>query len=127
MPREANAESLMEEARAIQAAAMARLDVGDWRDASEKAWCATRNATEAVVPEVTGESSSRSTNVDGAIRALAPERGGEWADMRLRYSDVVFHLHIEAFYGDVYHDDIPDLVRNMADYIQMAEELASGG
>jgi hypothetical protein len=36
-------------------------------------------------------------------------------------------LHIEAFYGAVYHDDIPDLVRNMADYIQMAEELASGG
>ena len=124
MLRDAAAESLMNDARAMQEEALARLEAGDWRDASEKAWCATRNATQAVVLEIYGIDSPRSTNIDAGIRALARERGGEWIQMRRGYSDVVFHLHIEAFYGGVYHDDIPDLVRGVSDYIRLVEELA---
>ncbi len=117
----------MADARTMHYEAMARLEAGDWRDAAEKAWCATRNASQAVVLEVYGEDSPRSTNIDSGIRSLARERGGEWVRMRQRYSDVVFHLHIEAFYGGVYHEDIPDLVRGVSDYITLVEELASAG
>ena len=116
----------MADARSMQKDALARLDAGDWRDASEKAWCATRNATQAVALEIYGVDNPRSTNIDAGIRALARERGGEWVQLRRRFSDVAFHLHIEAFYGGVYHDDIPDLVRGVSDYIKLVEELAAG-
>ena len=114
----------MREARAMQEEAIGRLEAGDWRDASEKAWCAARNATQAVVLEIYGLDSPRSTNIDTGIRALAKERGGEWVEMRKDYTEVVYHLHIEAFYGGVYHDDIPDLVRGVSDYILRVGELA---
>ncbi len=127
MLKDVAAESPMSDARAMQAEAMARLEAGDWRDASEKAWCATRNATQAVVLEIYGVDSPRSTNIDAGIRFLARERGGEWVGLRKDYTEVVYHLHIEAFYGGVYHDDIPDLVRGVSDYIRLAEELALDG
>ena len=117
----------MSDARAMHDEAMARLEAGDWRDAAEKAWCATRNATQAAVLEIYGLDSPRSTNIDAGIRALARERGGQWVQMRKDYSDVVFHLHIEAFYGGVYHDDIPELVRSVSDYIALVGELALDG
>ncbi len=123
MLKDAAAESLMNDAHAMREEAMARLDAGDWRDASEKAWCATRNATQALLLEIYGVDSPRSTNIDAGIRALARERGGQWVAMRKDYTEVVYYLHIEAFYGGVYHDDIPDLVRGVSEYIALAEEL----
>ena len=124
MLKDVTAEALMRDARAMQEETVTRLEAGDWRDASGKAWCATRNATQAVVLEIYGLDSPRSTNIDSGIRALARERGGEWVEMRKDYTEVVYHLHIEAFYGGVYHDDIPDLVRGVSDYILRVGELA---
>ena len=115
----------MADARTMHYEAMARLEAGDWRDAAEKAWCATRNATQAVVLEVYGEDSPRSTNIDSGIRSLAMERGGEWVRMRRDCAEAAYFLHIEAFCGGVYHEDIPDLVRGVSDYITLVEELAS--
>ena len=37
------------DARAMQAQALQRLEQGDVRDAAEKAWCATKRATDALV------------------------------------------------------------------------------
>ena len=127
MLKDAVAESLMGDARAMQAEAMVRLAAGDWRDAAEKAWCAARNAAQAVVLEVYGVDSPRSTNIDAGIRSLAQERGGEWVSLRRGYAEVTYFLHIEAFYGGVWHDDIPDLVQGVESYIQRAGELASAG
>ena len=126
MLRDASARDLISDARAIHDEAMARLAAGDWRDAAEKAWCATRNATEAAVLEVYGLDNTKSTNIDAGLRALAREWGGEWITARKSYSDVVYHLHIEAFYRGIYHMDIPDLIRDVACYIDLVEELASG-
>ena len=124
MLKNASARDLISDARAIHREALARLEAGDWRDAAEKAWCATRNATQAVVLEIYGTQSPRSTNIDAGIRALAREQGAEWIRMRQLFSDVVYHLHIEAFYGGVWHDDIPDLIRGVADYVDLIEGLA---
>lgn len=127
MLKNVSARELLSDARAIHDDAMARLAVGDWRDAAEKAWCATRNATQAAILELYGAEMPRSTNIDAGIRSLARERGGEWIELRKNYTEVVYHLHIEAFYGGVYHMDIPDLVRGVADYIDLIEGLADGG
>ena len=121
------ARDLIVDARAVHNAAMARLEVGDWRDAAEKAWCAARNATEAAILEINGIENSRSTNIDAGIRALARERGGEWIELRKDYTEVVYHLHIEAFYGGVWHDDVPDLIRGVANYVDRIARLADEG
>ena len=127
MLKNASARDLMVDARAVHNTAMARLEVGDWRDAAEKAWCAARNATEAAILEIYGIESSRSTNIDAGIRALARERGGEWIELRKDYTEVVYHLHIEAFYGGVWHDDVPDLIRGVANYVDRIARLADEG
>ena len=126
MLKNASARDLLSDARAIHDEAMARLAAGDWRDAAEKAWCAVRNATEAAVLEIYGVDNQKSTNIDAGLRALAKERGGEWIKARNEYSNVVYHLHIEAFYRGVYHMDIPDLIRGVADYVDLMEGLADG-
>ena len=127
MLKNVSARDLISDARAIHDDAMARLAAGDWRDASEKAWCAVRNATQAAILGLYEAETPRSTNIDSGIRSLARERGGEWIELRKNYTEVVYHLHIEAFYGGVYHMDIPDLIRGVADYVDLIEGLADGG
>ena len=43
------------DARTLQSAAVERLDQGDIRDAAEKAWYATKRATDGFILAVTGE------------------------------------------------------------------------
>ena len=125
MLKDTQAETLMRDAHAIQGDAMVRLDAGDWRDAAEKSWCAVRNATQAVIIEATGVNNPHSTGVNSGIRKLAHQRGGEWVRLREKFSEITYQLHIEAFYGGMYEDDLPNLVRSVADYLRLAEELAA--
>ena len=46
---------LFADARMVHAQAMGRLEAGDIRDAAEKAWCATKRATDALIVSRTGE------------------------------------------------------------------------
>ena len=48
-------QTLFEDARAVHASALERLEAGDLRDAAEKAWCATLRATNALILARTGE------------------------------------------------------------------------
>ena len=120
------AAAMMQDAREAQAAAERLLAAGDWRDAADKAWLATRNATAALALEVTGVDHANSTRIYGGISRLAKERGGEWARLRYDYNQVVRYLHTDAFYRGKYRDDLGDRVRGAADYIRRAEELARG-
>lgn len=125
MLRNLNAEALMQDARAMQAEGVRLIDAGDWRDAAEKGWLAVRNATAALVLDVTGVHNRTSTHINAGLRKLAQERGGEWVLMRKDYGEIAHHLHSQAFYNGVYNDDITALVRgDVADYIRRAEELA---
>ena len=118
------AEALMQDARAMQSAALQRLEAEDWRDAAEKTWCAARNATKALVLEVDAAESQRSTKIEVAMRNIARRRGGEWLTLRSLYSEIVHYLHAEAFYEGAYTDDVPELVREGTDFIELAERLA---
>ena len=124
MLKNADAAGLMQDARAMQAAGERLLAAGDWRDAAEKGWLAARNASQALLLEVNGEEPPRTPNISAGIRALAHQRGGKWQELNVHLAQVAYYLHSEAFYGGVYVDDIPDLVRGIADYIALAEELA---
>ena len=114
----------MQDAREAQAAAERLLHAGDWRDAAEKAWLATRNATAAAVLEVTGAHNANGTGITAGINQLARERGGEWARLKDDYGLVIRFLHGQAFYKGIYSEDIGDRVRGAADYIRRAEQLA---
>ena len=118
------AEAQMQHARLMQSAALQRLEAEDWRDAAEKTWCAARNANKALVLEVDAEESQRSAKIEVAMRNIARRRGGEWVTLRARYSEIVHFLHAEAFYEGAYTDDVPELVREGTDFIDLAERLA---
>ena len=124
MLKNAEAEALMQDARAMQASALQRLEAQDWRDAAEKTWCAARNATKALVLEVDAEEAQRSTKIEVAMRNMARRRGGDWLRLRSLYSDIVHYLHAEAFYEGAYTDDLPEYIREGSEFIELAERLA---
>ncbi len=124
MLKNAEAEALMQDARAMQASALQRLEAEDWRDAAEKTWCAARNATKALVLEVDAAEGQRSTKIEVAMRNLARRRGGDWLRLRSLYSDIVHYLHAEAFYEGAYTDDVPEYIREGSEFIDLAERLA---
>ena len=103
----------------------------DWRNAAEQGWQAVRDATAAPVLEVNGKPPTpaglydRTVNgISVAISKLARERGGEWARLDRRFTEAMIYLHDQAYDAGVYDDEIGDLVREAADYIRCAEELA---
>ena len=48
-------EALFADARSLYESALRQMDQGDIRDAAEKAWCATKRATDALLLARTGE------------------------------------------------------------------------
>ena len=120
------AERRMQDAREAEAEAEGTrlMDAGDWRDGAEKGWLAVRNATAALVLEVTGVDNSTNRNINAGLRNLARTRGSEYAVLRDRWAKFIHYLHSEAFYDGVYTGDLPELMRDFADYIRRSEELA---
>lgn len=106
--------------------AMERWAVGDIRDSTEKAWCATLRATNALIlartgvePEVTRETAlhlDRLARQDQGVKTLVG-----------RYYSRQVRLHGDCFYlGIVYDvDEIERRIRETTDYIRDAETLAS--
>ena len=97
---------------------------GDWRDGAEKAWLAARTANIALVWAVTGVHNHTSVQINTGLRKLANQRGGEYAALNSLYSRFAQYLHSQAFYNGIYHRDLPDYVRQVADYIARATQLA---
>ena len=91
---------------------------------SRETWCAARNATKALVLEVDAAKGQRSTKIEVAMRNIARRRGGEWLTLRAIYSEIVHYMHAEAFYEGAHTDDVPELVRQGTDFIDLAERLA---
>ena len=128
MLRNAEAAALMRDARAAQAEGERRWAAGDWRQAAAQGWAAVREATAALALEVNGELAApaglgdrRVSAISGSISDLARERGGEWAELDGRFSGAYVGLYV---YAGFYDDEIGYLVREAADYICCAEDLA---
>ncbi len=114
---------LFADARVVHAEALARLEQGDIRDAAEKAWCATKRATDALILAWTGEEPPTTAQTSDRLDSLVRQ------DRRVhalvgRYYSRISQLHGRCFYDGVCNDQTERRIRETAGYIQDAETLA---
>ena len=115
-------QEIFDDARAMHSEALVRLAAGDIRDAAEKAWCATKRATDALILARTGEepvTTARTTNeldrLAGSDRNVRPLVG--------RYYSRIGQLHGACFYDGICNDQTRRRIRETAIYIEDAEQL----
>ena len=125
MTTTADMTQVFSDAREMQAAALARLAEGDIRDASEKAWCATKRATDALVLARTGELPEMSTDTGRSLRMIARDEPAA-RSLRARYYERQGTLHGECFYIGLCEpvEDTERLIRGTMEFIRDAETLA---
>ncbi|MCY4455926.1 MAG: hypothetical protein OXC56_06390 [Chloroflexi bacterium] len=113
------------DARRMHDAALQRLAAGDIRDAAEKAWCATKRATDALILGRTGDEPQRSTDTGSGLREIARIEPAA-RSLRARYYERQGTLHGECFYIGLCNpvEDTELLIRETADYIEDARRLA---
>ena len=113
------------DARAVYADALKLLESGDIRDAAEKAWCATKRATDALILARTGEEPELSPDTSRGLLALA-EQDSAISPLIGRYYARQGHLHGGCFYLGICEpvDEVHRRIRQTADYISDAARLA---
>ena len=117
---------IFSDVRAIHSSALERLDAGDIRDAAEKAWCAVKRATDALVLARTGVEPERTPDTGSGLRELA-SADPRVRELRLvgRYYHVQGQLHGDCFYlSRCQPEEDGPLIRDVARYIGDAEDLA---
>ena len=117
--------AIFADARAVHADALRLLESGDIRDAAEKAWCATKRATDALIIARTGEAPQFSSDTSRGLLMLA-EADATVNPLIGRYYSRQGHLHGECFYHGVCEPvaEVERRIRQTADYIRDAERLA---
>ena len=114
---------IFQDAREVHASALQRLAEGDLRDAAEKAWCATKRATDALILARTGEEPPTTAMTTEGLLALA--RGSDAFETLVgRYFTRISYLHGTCFYNGMCGPDTERRIRETADYIEDAEILA---
>ena len=113
------------DARAVHADALRLLAAGDIRDAAEKAWCATKRATDALILARTGVEPEISSDTSRGLARLSTEDHA-FRSMRRRYHSRQSELHGDCFYLGLCEpaDQVERRIRDTADYITDAEALA---
>ena len=124
---ETRVREIFADARALHADALEMLAEGRIRNAAEKAWGATRRATDALVLARTGEEPERTPATSTALRVLE----SLYPDIRRaglvsRYYTRQGLLHGDCFYMGLCDpvDDTERRIRETARYIEDAEGLA---
>ena len=103
------------------------LDQGRLRNAAEKAWCATKRATDALILARTGREPRTSGQTMRMIRQLRREDPA-LEQLRVCYGLRESFLHGACFYDGILEpaEDIIADVRETIEYIQDAEAMAAG-
>ena len=114
---------LFADARAMHAQAIARLAAGDIRDAAEKAWCATKRATDALILARTGEEPVTTAATSDGLDDLA-RRVPAAKSLQGRYYSRIHQLHRACFYDGRCNPDTARRIRETAQYISDAADLA---
>ncbi len=111
---------LMTDARLMYDGAMERLEAGDIRDAAEKAWCATKRATDALILARTGDepvTTARTSDGMDDMEQLSPGLVG-------RYYSRLSTLHGGCFYdGRCGSLHVERRIRETGLYIEDVERL----
>jgi hypothetical protein len=117
-------EVIFADARQVHAEALGRLEQGDIRDAAEKAWCATKRATDALILARTGEEPGTTVQTSNGLDALAREDSNA-KPLVGRYYSRISQLHGACFYDGVCNPDTERRTRETIDYIRDAENLTA--
>jgi len=117
---------LFADARDMYQDALEMLDQGRLRNAADKAWVATKRATDALILARTGEEPRTSGQTMRMIRQLR-RQDPALEPLRLGYGHRQSFLHGACFYDGILEpeDDIIADVRETLDYIQEAEAMAA--
>ncbi len=118
---------LFDDARQLHADALEMLDLGKVRNAAEKAWGATKRATDALILARTGEEPATTAITSDALDALA-RHDSQVKSLVGRYYSRISQLHGQCFYdGRCSSPDTERRIRETSLYIDDAERLAEGG
>jgi hypothetical protein len=117
--------AIFADARSVHADALRLLEAGDVRDAAEKAWCATKRATDALILARTEEEPQISSETSRGLATLATQDQA-FRRLRRRYHSRQSTLHGDCFYLGICEpfDDVERRIRQTADYITDAERLS---
>jgi len=115
---------LFTDARQMQAQAIERLEAGDIRDAAEKAWCAAKRATDALILTLTEEEPVTSAATSDGLDNLARLRPAT-RSLQGRYYSRQSQLHGACFYDGRCNQETERRIRETAAYINDAEFLAA--
>lgn len=120
------AEAAFGDARVMHAMALERLKAADIRDSAEKAWCATKRATDGLIIARTGREPDKSPDTTRMLRQLAVE-DPQVSQLRHIYSTARDELHGDCFYSGLCDplEDTLRLIRDTSNYIDEAERLAA--
>ena len=117
---------LFADARELYDDAMEMLALGKLRNAADKAWCATKRATDALILARTGEEPRTSGQTMRMIRQLR-RQDASLEPLRARYGYRQSFLHGACFYDGILEpeEDIIADVQETVDFIRDAEEMAT--
>ena len=117
--------AIFADARALHADALRLLEAGDIRDAAEKAWCATKRATDALILARTDEAPELSSDTSKGLLMLV-EEDSSISSLVGRYYSRQGVLHGTCFYLGVCGpaSEVDRRIIQTADYINDAELLA---
>ena len=116
--------AIFADAKEVHAQAVERLEHGNVRDAAEKAWCATKRSTDALILARTGEEPATTAITSNELDALA-RRDPTVKTLVGRYYSRISQLHGACFYNAICNSETERRIRETADYIRDAERLAS--
>ena len=115
---------LFADAREVHAQSIQLLGQGDIRDAAEKAWCATKRATDALILARTDEEPITTARTSDGLDDLA-RREPAVRSLQGRYYSRIHQLHGACFYDKRCNPDTERRIRETAQYISDAARLAA--
>ena len=116
-------DEIFADARQVQTQAIERLEQGDIRDAAEKAWCATKRATDALILALIGEGPGPTGFTSDCLDDLVVS-GRAPNSLQRRYYSRLSQLHGACFYTGACNRHTERRIRETAGYIGDAEALA---
>ena len=121
-----NPDAIFADARVLQDDALEMLEIGKIRNAAEKAWGATKRATDALILARTGYEPERTPETSSELRLLASQDPNVRTLVRRYYSRQGI-LHGDCFYLGLCEPmaDTERRIRETAHYIADAQRLAT--
>ena len=120
---QAQVDEIFADARLMHAQAVEQLERGDVRDAAEKAWCATKRATDALILALIGEGPGPTGFTSDCLDDLVVS-GRAPNSLQRRYYSRLSQLHGACFYTGACNRHTERRIRETASYIADAESLA---